>query len=142
MFQACIEDRESVQLSQPSPLIDRQLARGLTIAQAITIPIAAALAALIWNPVVAKSATLGALIGWMGSAYFAWQAFRYSGAGASRRILGSFYRGMIGKFMLITIGFAVVFAGVKPLSAAGLLGGFALVQITAWLFPLWFERRR
>ncbi|MEY2862574.1 MAG: hypothetical protein RLY58_281 [Pseudomonadota bacterium] len=129
-------------MSQPSPLVDRQLARGLTIAQGMVIPVVILIAGLMGNMVWAKSAGFGAFIGWIGSAYFAWQAFRYAGAGASKRILGSFYRGMIGKFVLITLGFAVVFKSVHPLSAAALLIGFTMVQIMAWVYPLWSAKHR
>lgn len=129
-------------MSRPSPVVDRQLARGLTIAQAALIPLVILLAGLLGGRVWATSAGYGALIAWVGSAYFAWQAFRYAGASASKRILGSFYRGMIGKFVLITLGFATVFAQVRPLSAAALLSGFVMVQLMAWVYPLWIERRQ
>lgn len=127
-------------MTTPSPLVDRRLAIGLTKFQALVIPLLIAVAMVWMNPIVAKSVGLGALICWMGSAYFAWQAFRYAGAGASKRILGSFYRGMIGKFIIIAVGFMLVFATVRPLSAAGVLVGFAVIQLTAWIYPLCFHR--
>jgi ATP synthase protein I len=129
-------------MSQPALLVDRQLAWGLTLAQAGIIPAVILVAGLLGGMVWAKSAGLGALIGWLGSAYFAWQAFRYAGARASKQILGSFYRGIIGKFVLITLGFAVVFSNVRPLSAAALLSGFAMVQLMAWVYPLWSAKRK
>jgi ATP synthase protein I len=129
-------------MSQPSLLVDRQLARGLTLAQGVVVLLVVLMTGAMGNMVWAKSAGLGAFIGWLGSAYFAWQAFRYAGAGASKRILGSFYRGMIGKFILITFGFAVVFGSVRPLSAAAVLIGFVMVQIMAWIYPLWSAKQR
>ncbi|MEC7120033.1 MAG: ATP synthase subunit I [Pseudomonadota bacterium] len=127
-------------MSQPSPLVDRRLAQRLSILQLLMVPVVALLAWIIIDAVAAKSAALGAGIGWIGSAYFAWQAFRHSGARASRSILGGFYRGMIGKFVLVTLGFALVFSSVQPLSAASVLMGFAMVHLMAWVYPLWINR--
>lgn len=127
-------------MSQPSPLVDRRLAQQLSVAQLLVIPAVTLLAWLLFNPISAKSAALGALVGWLGSAYFAWQAFRQSGASASKSILGGFYRGMIGKFVIVVLGFSVVFAVVRPLSAGSVLIGFALIQLMAWIYPLWINR--
>jgi len=128
-------------MSQPSPLVDRRLARQLSIAQFIVMPTVAVFAALLFDLTTAKSAVLGAFVAWLGSIYFAWQAFRQSGANASKSILGGFYRGMIGKFVIVVVGFSLVFAMVRPLSAGAVLIGFALVQLMAWLYPLWINRR-
>lgn len=127
-------------MSQPSPLVDRRLAKQLSLAQFIVIPMVALVASLLFDQTIAKSTVLGALIGWLGSVYFAWQAFRQSGANASRSILGGFYRGMIGKFVIVVMGFSLVFAMVRPLSAGGVLTGFALIQLMAWVYPLWINR--
>jgi ATP synthase protein I len=129
-------------MSLPSPLVDRRLAKGLTVVQALMIPVAIVLGYVLAGQIAAKSAGLGASVGWMGSAYFAWQAFRHAGAGASRRILGSFYRGMIGKFIVIVVGFMLVFGTVRPLSAGSVLLGFALVQLMAWIYPIWINHRQ
>ena len=128
-------------MSQPSPLVDRRLAQQLSVAQFMLIPLVALLAGLLFDLTTAKSAGLGALIGWLGSVYFAWQAFRQSGARASRSILGGFYRGMIGKFVIVVLGFSLVFAMVRPLSAGAVLLGFALIQLMAWIYPLWINRQ-
>ncbi len=128
-------------MSQPSPLVDRRLAKQLSLAQFIVIPMVALVASLLFDQTIAKSTVLGALIGWLGSVYFAWQAFRQSGANASRSILGGFYRGMIGKFVIVVMGFSLVFAMVRPLSAGGVLTGFALIQLMAWVYPLWINRQ-
>lgn len=127
-------------MSQPSPLVDRRLAQQLSLAQFMIIPLVVLLACILFNPMIAKNAASGALIGWLGSVYFAWQAFRQSGASASRSVLGGFYRGMIGKFVIIVIGFSVVFAMLRPLSAGAVLIGFGSVQLMAWIYPLWINR--
>lgn len=125
-----------------SMLVDRRLARGLTIAQAVVIPISSLLAYFIAGWVAARSAGLGALLCWLGSAYFAWQAFRQGGAQASKQILGAMYKGMIGKFVIVIVGFIIVFRSVSPLSMPALFGGFVMVQVMAWLYPLWTARQR
>ncbi|XID74876.1 ATP synthase subunit I [Alkanindiges sp. WGS2144] len=128
-------------MRQPTLLIDRRLARGLTRIQAIAVPVAAVLAYLVAGPVAAKSALLGALLCWLASAYFAWQAFRQGGAKASRQILGSMYKGVIGKFVIVAVGFIVIFKTVAPLNMLALLGGFLLVQAMAWIYPIWASRQ-
>ena len=128
-------------MRQPTLLVDRRLARGLTKVQAIVIPVVALLAYLIAGPVAAKSAALGALLCWLGSAYFAWQAFRQAGANASRQILSAMYKGMIGKFVIVIVGFIVIFKTVSPLLMPAVLGGFFLVQAMAWVYPLWASRQ-
>ena len=125
-----------------SMLVDRRLARGLTIAQAVVIPISSLLAYFIAGWVAAQSAGLGALLCWLGSAYFAWQAFRQGGAQASKQILGAMYKGMIGKFVIVIVGFIIVFRSVSPLSMPALFGGFVMVQVMAWLYPLWTAQQR
>ncbi|RYY78438.1 MAG: F0F1 ATP synthase subunit I [Moraxellaceae bacterium] len=127
---------------QSSMLVDRRLARGLTIAQAIVIPVSSLLAYCIAGGVAAQSAALGALLCWLGSAYFAWQAFRQGGASASKQIVGAMYKGMIGKFVIVIVGFILIFRSVSPLSMPALLAGFVLVQAVAWLYPLWAARQQ
>lgn len=128
-------------MNRPTVLVNRQLARGLTIAQALVIPAVSMLAYLIGGWVAAKSAGLGALLCWLGSAYFAWQAFRQGGANASRQVLASMYKGMIGKFIIVIVGFILIFRSGSPLSMPALLGGFLLVQAMAWIYPLWLARQ-
>jgi ATP synthase protein I len=75
---------------------------------------------------------LGTAIAWVGSLYFALQAFRYAGALQAPKIVQSFYKGEAGKFVLTALLFAAVFAGVKPLQAGWFLTGFILEQLVAW----------
>jgi len=129
-------------MTQRVVLVDRRLARGLTIIQAAVIPVVAVLAYLVAGVVAAKSAALGALLCWLGSAYFAWQAFRQGGAQASQRVLGSMYKGMIGKFVIIVTGFIIIFRALKPVMMEALLAGFVTVQLMAWIYPLLMMRRK
>lgn len=129
-------------MGQHVVLVDRRLARGLTLAQAAVIPVVAILAYFFAGAVAAKSAGLGAFLCWLGSAYFAWKAFQQGGARASRQILGSMYKGLIGKFVIIAVGFVIIFSRVKPLQMEALLAGFVLVQVMAWIYPLFASRKR
>ena len=74
-------------MSQPSPLVDRRLAQQLSVAQLLVIPMVAALAAVFFDLTVAKNAASGALIGWLGSVYFAWQALHLQMAFAVHPVL-------------------------------------------------------
>lgn len=132
---------ESLPMTQRVVLVDRRLARGLTIIQAAVIPVVAVIAYLIAGTVAAKSAALGALLCWLASAYFAWQAFKQGGAQASRLVLGSMYKGMIGKFVIVVVGFIIIFKQLKPIMMEALLAGFVMVQLMAWVYPLVIMRK-
>ncbi len=129
-------------MTQRVVLVDRRLARGLTILQAAIIPVVAVIAYFVAGVVAAKSAALGAFLCWLGSAYFAWQAFKQGGASASQRVLGAMYKGMIGKFVIIVTGFIIIFRALKPVMMEALLAGFVMVQLMAWIYPLVMMRNR
>ncbi|GAB1265660.1 ATP synthase subunit I [Aurantivibrio infirmus] len=78
------------------------------------------------------SLALGGVIQILPNLYFAMQAFRFQGARATRQTLIAFNKGEVGKFILTIIGFAVVFAMVKPLNVAAVFGAYVamlLVQV-------------
>lgn len=118
-------------------LVDRRLAKSLSIFQAFMIPVAAVLAWLIQDVIAAKSASLGALVYWLASSFFAWQAFKSSGARASQQILSNMYRGLIGKFVIVVVGLILVLTSVSPINMVAVLGGFMLVQAMSWVAPFW-----
>jgi ATP synthase protein I len=122
-------------MSKPSPLIQHEFPVGLVLVQACIIPCAALLAWQLYGVLAAKSAALGALIGWLGSGYAAWKSFRFGGSG--QLMLAGFYQGVIGKFVIVIAGFFIVFRTVNPLSAGALFTGFAVVQAMAWAYPVW-----
>ena len=107
-------------MSRTSRLIDRRLATALVFLQACMIPVAALLAWLIKDTTAALSAALGALVCWLAHCYFAWQSFRTAGARASRQVMLNMYRGMLGKFAIVIVGFILILSNVKPLSAVAL----------------------
>ena len=104
------------------------------------IPVAALLAWVIKDTTAALSAALGALVCWLANCYFAWQSFRIAGARASRQVMLNMYRGMLGKFAIVIVGFILILSNVKPLSAVALFCGFILVQAMSWVAPFWVSR--
>ena len=127
-------------MSRTSRLIDRRLAKALVFLQACMIPVAALLAWVIKDTTAALSAALGALVCWLAHCYFAWQSFRTAGARASRQVMLNMYRGMLGKFAIVIVGFILILSNVKPLSPVALFCGFILVQAMSWVAPFWVSR--
>ncbi|KXZ69822.1 F0F1 ATP synthase subunit I [Acinetobacter venetianus] len=121
-------------------MIDRRLAKALVFLQACMIPIAALLAWAIKDTTAALSAALGALVCWLAHCYFAWQSFRTAGARASKQVMLNMYRGMLGKFAIVIVGFILILSNVKPLSPVALFSGFILVQAMSWVAPFWVSR--
>ena len=127
-------------MSRTSRMIDRRLAKALVFLQACMIPVAALLAWLIKDTTAALSAALGALVCWLAHCYFAWQSFRTAGARASKQVMLNMYRGMLGKFAIVIVGFILILSIVKPLSPVALFSGFILVQAMSWVAPFWASR--
>lgn len=116
-------------------MIDRRLAKALVLLQALMIPVSALIAWVLKDATAALSAALGALVCWIASSYFSWQSFRAVGARASKQVLSNMYRGMMGKFAIVIVGFILILSNVKPLSAVALFCGFILVQCMTWFAP-------
>ena len=129
-------------MSQTSRLIDRRLAKALVYLQAIMIPVSALIAWVLKDSTAALSAALGALICWLASCYFSWQSFRTAGARASQQVLSNMYRGLMGKFTIVIVGFILILSNVKPLSPVALFCGFILVQAMSWVAPFWVVRQQ
>ncbi|ENU91115.1 ATP synthase subunit I [Acinetobacter vivianii] len=127
-------------MSQTSRMIDRRLAKALVFLQACMIPVAALLAWAMKDTTAALSAALGALVCWLAHCYFAWQSFRTAGARASKQVMLNMYRGMLGKFAIVIVGFILILSNVKPLSPVALFCGFILVQAMSWVAPFWVAR--
>ena len=127
-------------MSQTSRLIDRRLAKALVFLQALMIPVAALIAWLVKDETAAKSAALGALVCWLAHLYFSWQSFRTAGARASKQVLVNMYRGMLGKFGIVIIGFVLILNTVKPLVPVAMFCGFILVQAMSWVAPFLVSR--
>ena len=129
-------------MSQTNRLIDRRLAKALVYLQAFMIPVSALVAWVLKDSTAALSAALGALICWLASCYFSWQSFRAAGARASKQVLSNMYRGLMGKFAIVIVGFILILCNVKPLSPVALFCGFILVQAMSWIAPFWVARQQ
>ncbi|KAB0622885.1 F0F1 ATP synthase subunit I [Acinetobacter gandensis] len=127
-------------MSRTSRMIDRRLAKALVILQAVMIPVSALIGWVFKDTTTAYSAALGALVCWMATSYFSWQSFRAAGARASKQVLSNMYRGLMGKFAIVIVGFILILINVKPLSAVALFCGFILVQSMSWIAPFWATR--
>ena len=127
-------------MSRTSRMIDRRLAKALILIQACMIPVSALIALVLKDTTAAYSAALGALVCWLASSYFSWQSFRTAGARATKQVLLNMYRGMMGKFAIVIIGFILILSNVKPLSAGALFCGFILVQAMSWVAPFCVSR--
>ena len=127
-------------MSRTSRMIDRRLAKALVYMQAFMIPVSALIAWILKDTTAAYSAALGALVCWLACSYFSWQSFRIAGARASKQVLSNMYRGMMGKFAIVIVGFILILSNVKPLSSGALFCGFILVQAMTWVAPFWVAR--
>ena len=124
-------------MSRTSRMIDRRLAKALVLLQTCMIPVSALIAWVLKDSTAAMSAALGALVCWLASCYFTWQSFRTAGARATKQVLLNMYRGLLGKFAIMVVGFILILINVKPLSAVALFCGFMLVQSMTWVAPFW-----
>ena len=129
-------------MSRTSRLIDRRLAKALVCLQALMIPVSGLLAWAVKDTTAAISAALGALVCWLASCYFSWQSFRTAGARASQQVYLNMFRGLMGKFVIVIVGFVLILSSVKPLSAGALFCGFILVQAMSWVAPFWVSRQK
>ncbi len=87
------------------------------------------------------SALIGGAIAWLPNIYFAYKAFRFSGARAAQAIVRSFYAGEAGKLILTSALFALTFIGVKPLNVMALFAGFVLTLMVSWFAPIVMKNR-
>ena len=85
----------------------------------------------------AFSALVGGWIATLANLYFAIQAFRYTGARSSQQIVGAFYRGEAGKFVIVSLLFIAAFKmlpGARD-NAMYLFSAFFLVYVAALIAP-------
>ncbi len=95
-----------------------------------------------WHGAVSGySGLCGGLIIWVPNLYFAYKAFRFTGARSAQVIVRSFYAGEAGKIILTAVLFALTFAGVKPLAPLAVFGVVLLTQAVSWFSPLLMRTR-
>ena len=89
------------------------------------------------NPVLAQSVVAGGLVAVVPQAYFAYRVFSRRGARAAQQIARASYVGEVGKFLLAVVGFALVFALLRPIEGWAVFAGYIgmlCIQLTgAWL---------
>lgn len=91
------------------------------------------------NLTIARSVAVGALLNWIAQTVFTSFVFRYTGAQARHNIVGQLYLGQIVKWVIVIVGFSIIFMTIKPLSAAAVITGFILMQIGHFI-TLWQSR--
>lgn len=104
--------------------------------------IAALVAWLLLDTVAAYSILLGGFISIVPNSYFAWKAFRYSGARNTPLVIKSFYAGETGKLIMTGAFFAMVFAGIRPLNELAVIGSFIVTIIVGLLATAWVSNIR
>lgn len=108
----------------------------ITLAQlALLVPSCLLLLAI--DKVAAYSVLGGGLVAVVPQAYFAVLAFRWRGARFARGIVRSGSIGEAGKFLLTAIGFALIFATLRPINAPAVFVSYLAmlaIQVTgSWL---------
>ncbi|PCJ38759.1 MAG: F0F1 ATP synthase subunit I [Moraxellaceae bacterium] len=131
-------------MTKPRALNDRSLAYRLVGTQAAVASLFPVLL-LIISKDVALSALIGGWIATASNAYFAFQAFRYSGARAASQMVKSFQRGESGKFVITIVLMLVAFKYVPALqikeNALAMFTAFIAVLMVSWFAPLLFKQR-
>ena len=126
-------------MTKPRALNDRSLAYKIVGTQA-TIASLVPLLFLLMNKEAAVCALIGGWIATASNAYFAFQAFRYSGARAARQMVKSFQRGESGKFVITIVLMLVAYRQVPALqireNVLAMFTAFIAVLIVSWLAPL------
>lgn len=95
----------------------------------------------IWNKNTALNIFYGAMIFLIPNFYFSWQTFRFIGAGKSRQIARSIYKGQAGKFFLTVSMFAVLFKLIKPEESWIVFVSYAVNNIMHLLITLIIVKR-
>jgi len=92
------------------------------------------------SPEKGLSLLLGGAICIVGQAYFAYRVFRFAGARMADKVLGSFYAGEAGKFVLVLVMFALAFNFIAlfktPINALFLFLGYLMAQSAVWFSAL------
>jgi len=95
------------------------------------------------SPEKGLSLFVGGAICIVGQTYFAYRVFRFAGARMADKVLGSFYAGEVGKFVLVVVMFALAFNFIAlfeiPTNALFLFLGYLLAQSAVWFSALLFK---
>ena len=80
--------------------------------------------------VVSKNLLAGSVLGWVSQIIFAKISLSKSGYQQRRQIVHRFYQAHMAKWVLIIIGFALIFLLLKPLNAIAVFAGYLILQIS------------
>ncbi|WP_288128957.1 ATP synthase subunit I [Microbulbifer sp.] len=113
----------------------------ISLIQLTVVLLVAAALELTQGREIAVSALSGGLLCVLPNLYFGLRAFELLGPGrrdvrgahASQRTVASFYRAETGKFVLTLMGFAAIFATIRPLNGAVLFVSYGLCVILQWI---------
>jgi F0F1-type ATP synthase assembly protein I len=84
----------------------------------------------------------GALAFLIPSAYFTYYAFRQSATSWAEGVVLSMFRGLMGKMLLTSAGFALAFHFIRPVHAEYLFGSYGVLWLTHLLAAAKFDRER
>jgi ATP synthase protein I len=128
----------------PGAEIARPPVHRITLVQLASIGLLS-LCLLAFDRVLAYSLLSGGLIAIVPQAYFSALAFRWRGARSAKAIARSSYAGELGKFLLSIVGFALVFAVLRPIDGPGVFVGYLamlFIQITGSWWLLTRDQRK
>ncbi|MEP0201059.1 MAG: ATP synthase subunit I [Halioglobus sp.] len=109
----------------------------ITLFQCIGLALLALLSVLISEDVRTYSLICGGLVAIVPQAFFALRTFRYRGAQSAHAMARAGYSAEIGKFFLSCVGFAIVFALLRPIDGAAVFAGF-VAMLMLHIFGSWW----
>ena len=109
----------------------------ITLFQCIGLTLLALVSVLFYNDVRTYSLICGGLVAIVPQAFFALRTFRYRGAQSPHAMARAGYSAEIGKFFLSCVGFAIVFALLRPIDGAAVFAGF-VAMLTLHIFGSWW----
>ncbi len=95
----------------------------------------------VWGYEPAKSAALGGFIGILPNILFAYKAFKFAGARASKKVVESFFSGVKQKMILTALLFALAFKFIVLIPLA-FFGMFCLVMAMPLITPFIIKQQR
>lgn len=79
---------------------------------------------------VSKNLLAGSVLGWVSQIIFAKISLSKSGYQQRRQIVHRFYQAHMAKWVLIIVGFALIFLLLKPLNAIAVFAGYLILQMS------------
>lgn len=112
----------------------------ITLFQCIGLTFLTLVSAFLFTDVITYSVICGGLIAIVPQAFFALRTFRYSGAQSAHAMARAGYSAEVGKFFLSCVGFAMVFALLRPIDGAAVFAGY-VAMLMLHIFGSWWLLR-